>query len=352
MKPNEALAHIRLLCCMDLDGPAIMAQVLRVLHDWVPSETNNLFIASPSGQDVASIIVEHPLPDDLCELYINVFHGNRELAVGPTFTEAMKMPGMIETSRIFGRDFLDSELYNQFFRPMTADEVLRVVIADGEGSLASLGLWRTGKGTSLLRDEALRLKQIIPYMAHALRKSSIDSSPLSDVGETGLMILDMAGKIHYVSARARELLALCLGGDGLYFMRGGADASPVARIAKAIGDVVAGRQSRAPFEVVRTAWGTFHFRGSILQDTGAVPSMVAVTIDYLQPTQLRLMERMRELPVSSRQKELCLLLAEGLSNSEIANRMGVTAHTATSYLRALYDKLGVASKKELLQYLM
>lgn len=351
MKPNEALAHIRLLCCMELDGPTIMTQVLRVLHDWVPSETNNLFIASPDGQDVASIIVEHPLPDDLCELYINVFHENSELAVGPTFGEAMKMPGMIETSRIFGRQFLDSELYNQFFRPMTADEVLRVVIADNQGPLASLGMWRAGGKTTLSKGEAQRLKQIIPYLAHALRKPSIDSNQLSAVGEAGLMILDMAGRTHYMSARASELLALCLGGDGLHFMRGGADASPVARIAKAIVDVVAGRQCMPPSQVVRTAWGTFHFRGSILQDTGAVPSMVAVTIDYLQPTQLRLMERMRELPVSSRQKEICLHLAAGLSNSEIANRMGVTTHTATSYLRALYDKLGVASKKELLQQL-
>jgi len=50
--------------------------------------------------------------------------------------------------------------------------------------------------------------------------------------------------------------------------------------------------------------------------------------------------------LSGREREVLELLARGFRNSEIANALGITTHTVTSYVRQLYRKLEVGSRGE------
>ena len=52
--------------------------------------------------------------------------------------------------------------------------------------------------------------------------------------------------------------------------------------------------------------------------------------------------------LSQREMEVVRCLAEGLTNREIANRLGLSQHTIKNYLFRIYDKLGVSSRLELL----
>jgi DNA-binding CsgD family transcriptional regulator len=42
--------------------------------------------------------------------------------------------------------------------------------------------------------------------------------------------------------------------------------------------------------------------------------------------------------------EVLRLVARGLSNPEIARRLGVSPHTARHHVRHVYDKIGVSSR--------
>ena len=52
--------------------------------------------------------------------------------------------------------------------------------------------------------------------------------------------------------------------------------------------------------------------------------------------------------LSKREMDVVRSLAEGLTNREIAERLGLSQHTIKNYLFRVYDKLGVSSRMELL----
>jgi DNA-binding CsgD family transcriptional regulator len=51
-------------------------------------------------------------------------------------------------------------------------------------------------------------------------------------------------------------------------------------------------------------------------------------------------------PLSARENEILHLLAEGLSDKEIANRLAISPHTVHKHVRAVYDKLHVHSRAQ------
>ena len=54
--------------------------------------------------------------------------------------------------------------------------------------------------------------------------------------------------------------------------------------------------------------------------------------------------------LSKREKDVVCCVAEGLSNREIASRLGLTEHTVKNYLFRIFDKLEVSSRVEVALY--
>jgi DNA-binding NarL/FixJ family response regulator len=55
---------------------------------------------------------------------------------------------------------------------------------------------------------------------------------------------------------------------------------------------------------------------------------------------------MLDLPLSAQQREVALLLAQGLTNGEIATTMGVTINTASYHVKQLFAKLDAHDRAE------
>jgi two-component system, NarL family, nitrate/nitrite response regulator NarL len=77
-----------------------------------------------------------------------------------------------------------------------------------------------------------------------------------------------------------------------------------------------------------------------------VPASLAARLlpARLPPSEERLEERVE--PLTPREREVLDLLAQGLTNRQIAERLGISEHTAKFHVAAVSAKLGAASRTE------
>jgi DNA-binding NarL/FixJ family response regulator len=81
----------------------------------------------------------------------------------------------------------------------------------------------------------------------------------------------------------------------------------------------------------------------------------AQQIDYLvdlvsQVPSLRVVNADGEALVTPREEQVVALVAEGLSNREIAQELALSEHTVKKYLFRIFDKLGISTRVELVLY--
>jgi len=81
----------------------------------------------------------------------------------------------------------------------------------------------------------------------------------------------------------------------------------------------------------------------------------AEQLDYLidlvaQVPSLRVVNANGETLVTPREEQVVALVAEGLSNREIARELGLSEHTVKKYLFRIFDKLGISTRVELVLY--
>ena len=108
----------------------------------------------------------------------------------------------------------------------------------------------------------------------------------------------------------------------------------------------------APVYHHRNVWGGFRFEAQWLNASDSASGLIGITVSHQEPVGLRLARHVAELPLSRRQAQVCLLLANGHSNAEIAARIGIAKHTAIAHGRWIYDKLDVHSRAELVNKLL
>jgi DNA-binding NarL/FixJ family response regulator len=54
--------------------------------------------------------------------------------------------------------------------------------------------------------------------------------------------------------------------------------------------------------------------------------------------------------LTPREEQVVSIMVEGLTNDEIAAKLGVSAHTVKNHLFRIYEKLGISSRMELNLY--
>jgi DNA-binding CsgD family transcriptional regulator len=128
----------------------------------------------------------------------------------------------------------------------------------------------------------------------------------------------------------------------------------LANLAKALAAATFdGLPRQPPIVRQRNAWGEFVLRAYFLDtmDSREPSRFIGITIQRREPASVGLLRRIEGLPISDREKQLCLFLSQGYDMVSAARAMGVTENTLVTHRRSLYSKLSVANRIGLVERL-
>ena len=362
---RRAVARIRQLSCLGLGGEAAVPELLRELHGLVPAGSNIFAWAGAAGE-ISNVYTEHPGWVHMGPLYFAEFYERREREVILTFRELMRRAGpavrhVDSFLKVDRREFLRSAMFNEILRQVNDYQRLFVAVREGVHGLGGMLLGRGQHDPPFTGDEAKRLELIVPHIAHALAPRGNLDVELADTDEEGLIVAGLDGKILHLSPQAEKLLLLACyprlspathPRDAGHFVL----PPPVVRICQNLvrafkerpaEDI--GEELAPPVWHHRNAWGGFTFRAYWLmaEAVSGAPPLLGVTVHRQEPLPLRFSRKIDDLPLSARQGEVCLLLLAGHSRPAIAEKLGVSQHTAIAHCRNIYAELNVRNRAEL-----
>jgi DNA-binding NarL/FixJ family response regulator len=73
---------------------------------------------------------------------------------------------------------------------------------------------------------------------------------------------------------------------------------------------------------------------------------------FAETASLNIFNESGEALLTRREKDVVRLVAEGFGNREIAQQLGLSAHTVKNYLFNIFEKLGISSRSELVMYVL
>lgn len=87
------------------------------------------------------------------------------------------------------------------------------------------------------------------------------------------------------------------------------------------------------------------------EPTGSEPTSIERTLDGEAQVIVVRRPKLEDLPLSARQIEVGRLVAAGLTNAAIAERLGISHRTVTSHLDHIYARLGIGSRAALARWI-
>lgn len=366
MKHAKARAHIRQLCCLGLGKEVIIPELLRILHSVIPSESN-LFTGFGERMAPAYLISEYIVPEA-----VDVFVSEQERIFKPIIAGMSKWFSrhrvMPDPAAAYER-FYQSDFYHLVLRPSNQHYGLQALIRHNGIPTGSLQLFRPQRQRPFGDEDQRQFEQILSYVEYGMRAGNEIHTDYADSGQAGMVVLTRLGKVVYISEQARLLLLLAthgvlpVGKQGL-FNREIALPPEIGRICKNLDQIFRGMDTPPPVFFHTNPSGRFVFRAHWLQPPTANPDpdtagyhspdsgLIGVTIEHQEPLRLKLHRNLQGWRLSAREQEVCLALADGLSQTAIAARLHIGSQTVMTYVRRIYEKLGINSREELLKKLL
>jgi DNA-binding CsgD family transcriptional regulator len=328
-----------------LDGRALVHRLAGLLRAALPSQAFLLLRTDPTTVLPTDGLVES-LPPAICQPFwdneLLEEDVNKFVALARSETPAATL------REATGGDLSRSHRYRTLYQPLGVTDELRVSFTSRDGSCWGIAQLVRTQGATFSEGERHLLAATAPAVAAALR-SAFAAAPPAGSAATGpaLVILDKAGEIDSITPEARDWLAELVTGSGTGMTPVPEPVYAVAGRARAA-RTGAGREPACA--QVRTATGGWlHLHASCLDgpDGGESPGdAVAVVITPAQaPDLVPLLALAYRL--THREREVLRFLARGMTTAEMTQHLGISAHTVRDHIKALFGKVGVRSRAEL-----
>jgi len=356
--PKRALGRIQRLCCLGIGGEMLVPELMRELDALIPTQWGAFRWLGP---DLEITNAYSRSPASIHLLYLEEFADRRVWEVCRTPREMLHIRSasnvidfMQQALSVDRRTYLRSDFYNLIMRPSGADECRFLSVREPGRVLAELCLGRAMQDAPFAAGDDRLLNSIAGFISHGMMRAPANDEAFAESDDRALFIAHRDGRVRHASIRARQLLLMALVPRLSPTASRRALADPVpetAQLCRLLRATADGEIGQAPPVLRRrNAWGEFVLRAYWLGPTdGAEPTgQIGITIERRVPRALALWRRVEQLPLTGREKQLCLLLGHDPARDDLAEAMGLAASTVVTHQRSIYAKLGMHSRAELI----
>jgi DNA-binding CsgD family transcriptional regulator len=204
---------------------------------------------------------------------------------------------------------------------------------------------RLGDAPRFSEEEKGWLERVVPLVAQGLRRALLTQPSVAPCDRgPGLVLLDEAGAVVSATSEAAAWFGDVDG--GITFASGADFPMPFeahAYAARVRAAAEAQQPERAPRARVRTRTGVWLLmHGSMLEGT----EQLALIIEPAKAADVAPLI-VEAYGFSQRELEVTRLIASGLGTSQIAAKLFLSPHTVRDHVKAVFEKVGVSSRGEL-----
>ena len=348
MKHTKALANLRLLCCSGLSKEIVISEFLRLVPSVIQSN-NNTFSGSDGGLRPTYHISGFD-DSDLADVIPVVSPKFHTPSLIKRTESLLKEKGLITNPTLVHETFYLTEMYNLVYRPFDMHHILWGATQNNGDFNGMLCLYRPKWQKPFdSRDQKL-FKDLLPLVSHALNSPAIETIQYNLDSRQGLLLLDSKGTILYQNNEAKVLLKRIthprLQKENLIFQQ--SLMAELKKLCQKMDSIRHNQDASPPIYSHTGPWGRFIFRAYHLEHQQSEQGgLVGVTVEHQEPVVLKLLRGLRELPLSPMQKEVSLLLAQGIPTEQIGSRLGIKPTTLKDHIRKIYTNLNINKRDEL-----
>lgn len=327
---------LRQLCHLGLPAALLLPSLLPVLRELVPASHAGFFFCDERG-GISNLYAERLLPPGVMASYHDQ-HSNQQFRSQYLGRVAAASP---LSRRSLGADERNSDYGRDVLVPLGIEHFLYAIVRHpGHGTvLGQLSLYRGSDAPAFSSDDEQALQNVLHYLGQGLAvPSPVGLRDLQDQAvEEGLALLDSQGRELYADANWPRLIRLAHG-NAITPATALLERETLPRFVSAV--LAAVLSAPNAIHQVTTAWGQFAFRQHAMA-SGQGEQAVALLLSRLAAEPLRLAQGAAALDLSPQQREVAVMMAQGHSNTEIAQHLGISTNTAGYHAKQVFARLGV-----------
>jgi DNA-binding CsgD family transcriptional regulator len=332
-----------------LDFRALQSETLKQLRKVIPIEAS--FFATV---DPATLLFTSVISDDILQRVTPQFIENEFLQDDINkFTVLARSAHPIGSLVQMTHEQLEqSQRYREILAPIGLGDELRAALITRGVCWGVLCLHRERSSPPFDASEAAFLRRVIPSLAEGLRSSLLLGAATAEesANAPGLLLLAEDHSLAAITPIAEYLLADVAEEDR----------SPVHGLPYAVHAVAAQlraveRHGEEPPELsprarLRTLSGQWLVLHASRTGGANLDRQIAVIVEVARPIEIAQLI-VQAYALSHRESEIVQLVSQGLTTTEMAKAFHITANTVQDHLKAIFEKVGVRSRRELVSQL-
>ncbi len=341
---------LRQLCNLGLPAPVLLPSLLPALRAMIPATHAAFFYCDEFGQMV-NMYAERMLPPEAMTSYYEKHYRADAGAFAHAYLTRVAAGDAVSLRTITAAE-RDTDYYREVFGVLGVGHVMYGIVRsteNGHDPIGQLSMYRGLDAAPFAAADADALRDVLHYLGHALASAPYVQARASaeQTAEEAMAVLDEQGDVLFADDAWMRLTRMARGET---ISPGQAREEPRALREFLRGVMIAARAAKKSLHVVNSAWGQFAFRHHELAGI-AGDKATALVVSRLAEASVRLTEGAARLKLSSQQREVALMIALGLTNAEIADKLGVSVNTAGYHVKQVFTKLAVHDRADVARLL-